>query len=88
MEEQLFVQWLEALFVPEIRKYGGRHVLLVDGHSSHVSLRAIEVCKNNNIMLMLLPSHSSHMLQPLDIGVYGHVKKQMARNIAAILSRL
>jgi hypothetical protein len=63
------------LFVPEIRKFGGKHVLILDGHSSHLSLSAIELCLNNNITMICLPAHSSHILQPLDVGVYGHVKK-------------
>ena len=26
--------------------------------------------------MLCLPAHSSHILQPLDVGVYGHVKKE------------
>jgi hypothetical protein len=51
------------------------HVLLLDGHSTHVTLKAIEICRNNNVSLMCLPAHSSHILQPLDVSVYCHVKK-------------
>jgi hypothetical protein len=75
IEEDQFIQWLQQLFVPEIRKFGGKHVLILDGHSSHLSLSAIELCLNNNITMICLPAHSSHILQPLDVGVYGHVKK-------------
>ncbi len=35
-------------------------------------------CIDNNIILFLLPPHSSHLLQPLDIGVFGPVKSAMA----------
>ena len=37
-------------------------MLIVDGHVSHVSTEFIQFC---------LPAHSTHLLQPLDIGVFG-----------------
>ena len=76
IEEDQFIQWLQQLFVPAIKPISGQHVLILDGHSSHLSLTAIEVCIENNITMLCLPAHSSHILQPLDVGVYGHVKKE------------
>jgi hypothetical protein len=76
MEEKQFVQWLEKLFISEIKKHPGCHILIIDGHSSHLSLQAIEICFNNNVKLLCIPAHSTHVLQPLDVGVYCHVKKQ------------
>jgi hypothetical protein len=75
MEKQQFFQWLERVFVPEIQKLpGNKHILLLDGHGSHITLQAVEICLLRNIVLICLPAHSSHM-QPLDVGVYCHVKK-------------
>jgi hypothetical protein len=74
------------LLVPEIRKFGGKHVLILDGHSSHLSLSAIELCLNNNITMICLPAHSSHILQTLDVGVYGHVKKYGEKYYSNIIS--
>jgi hypothetical protein len=76
MEGEQLIQWLKELFVPIIKRIGGQHVLIVDGHSSHLSLTAIEISIQNNITMACLPSHSSYILQPLDVGVYGHVKKE------------
>ena len=75
MENDQFLQWLEVLFIPEVKKYPGQHILLLDGHSTHVTLKVIEICQKNNVSLLCLPAHSSHILQPLDVGVYCHVKK-------------
>lgn len=49
-------------------------LLLLDNHSSHVSLDAIDYCKANNIVLLSFPPHCSHELQPLDKTVYGPFK--------------
>ena len=48
-----------------------RPVLLTqDGHSSHVS---VELIRLSDVHL-LLPSHTSHILQPLDVGVFKSFK--------------
>ena len=42
---------------------------------THVTYRVILICIKNNILLICLPAHLSHILQPLDVGVYCHVKR-------------
>jgi hypothetical protein len=39
----------------------------------------------NNILLMILPPHTSHLTQPLDVGVFGALKKQMAVEIEPLV---
>ena len=50
-------------------------MLICDGHDSHITGDFIEFCMDNNILLMILPPHSSHLTQPLDVGVFGALKK-------------
>ena len=45
-------------------------VLIHDGHASHVSVELNELARANNIHLLFLPAHTSHILQPLDLGVF------------------
>jgi len=40
----------------------------------------------NNIILMVLPPHSSHLNQPLDVGVFGPLKTHMASAIEPLIS--
>ena len=50
------------------------HILLIyDGRACHVSLDVIEWAKEK-IILFVLPPHTSHMLQPLDVGCFGPFK--------------
>ena len=52
-----------------------RPVLLIeDGHGSHITLDVIELARKNDMHLLCLPSHTSHILQPLDIGVFQSFK--------------
>ena len=45
-------------------------LLVLDGHGSHITIDVIEYARANDIYLLCLPSHTSHILQPLDIGVF------------------
>ncbi|KAI1002841.1 hypothetical protein K3495_g5365 [Podosphaera aphanis] len=54
----------------------------MDGHGSHTTTEFLRVCKQNNIELLFLPAHSSHVLQPLDLGVFAPLKSQYPRQIA------
>ena len=40
---------------------------------------------NNNIILAILPPHSSHLTQPLDVGVFGALKKHMAAELYPLI---
>jgi len=44
-------------------------MLICDGHDSHITGNFIEYCMYNNILLMILPPHSSHLTQSFDIDV-------------------
>ena len=52
-----------------------RAVLLVDGHTSHFSKELLAVLAEHNIAYLCMPSHSSHILQPLDRHFFAVVKK-------------
>lgn len=49
-------------------------LLILDNLKAHVSLKAVEKAKGNGIVLLTLPPHTSHRLQPLDVAVYGPFK--------------
>jgi len=49
-------------------------VLICDGFETHESLKIMEYCFENNILLCRIPSHTSHKFQPCDVGVFGPLK--------------
>lgn len=63
------------------KKVGGYRLLVLDGHESHHSYNFEEYCKENNILTLCMPAHSSHLLQPLDVGCFGPLKKAYSRQI-------
>ncbi|KAJ8932501.1 hypothetical protein NQ318_018499 [Aromia moschata] len=75
----LFLKWLQH-FNEYVRPSNDNHVLLLlDNHSSHISLPAITFCRNNGIHLLSIPPHSSHKLQALDVGFFGPLKNSYAQ---------
>lgn len=64
--------WLRKAFRRHTRlKVGkGYHLLILDGHSSHVNMEFISKCDELKIILLILPPHSTHQLQPLDCGFF------------------
>ena len=73
------LEWLKRVFKPTTRmKANGQYCLLVcDGHYSHISGSFIAHCLQNRIILMILPPHTSHLLQPLDVAIFGPLKKRL-----------
>ena len=69
---ELFLTWLQffAQSIPPSRPV----LLILDGHSSHVSIQAIECARSNGIHMLCLPAHTTHILQPLDVGVFKSFK--------------
>jgi len=81
------LDWLTRCFDPETRdKACGEYRLLIcDGHDSHITAEWIAHCIDNKILLMILPPHSSHLTQPLDVGVFGALKKHMAAELYPLI---
>ncbi|XP_058805227.1 uncharacterized protein LOC131672183 [Phymastichus coffea] len=49
-------------------------LLLLDNHSSHLSVEALDLAVENGVHILSFPPHCSHRLQPLDVSVFGPVK--------------
>ncbi|KAJ8366024.1 hypothetical protein SKAU_G00148550 [Synaphobranchus kaupii] len=77
MKEEEFLLFLRH-FVRHTRASSDSKVLLLlDNHTSHVSVVAIKFCQENGVVLLTFPPHCSHKLQPLDRSVFGPLKKKM-----------
>ena len=67
-------EWFSKSFIPQAvaRNTSGKPILLIyDGHGLHDTMKLVEMAHKNNIILFCLPPHTTHKLQPLDIGVFG-----------------
>ncbi|XP_060556927.1 uncharacterized protein LOC132717474 [Ruditapes philippinarum] len=72
----IFRTYLEEHFIKYLPGGTAEPVLLLlDGHKSHVSVDLVEWAKSQNIIIFVLPAHTSHILQPLDVAVFGPFQK-------------
>jgi hypothetical protein len=51
-----------------------RHWLILDGHGSHLTLEAINEIREFNLYMIIIPSHTLHAFQPLNISCFKHFK--------------
>lgn len=67
------------------RTKGTYRLLILDGHESHHSTEFELYCKQHNIITLCMPSHSSHLLQPLDVGCFGPLKQAYGRQVEDLM---
>jgi hypothetical protein len=80
------LKWLKHFDRATAKRTNSRYRLLIlDGHESHHSVKFEGYCKENNIITLCMPSHASHLLQPLDVGCFGPLKKAYGQEIEHLI---
>lgn len=73
METTVFKNYLQNSFLKTIGLE--RPVLVIyDGHATHLGADVINLAMENDITILKLPPHTSHILQPLDLCVFKSLK--------------
>ena len=78
MTKWLFESWISH-FIQCLRKGPGidlsnRHLLVLDGHNSHVTLEVVRIAMDLGLDIISLPSHMSHALQLWTWHVLHHLR--------------
>ena len=62
--QDLYLKWFKFFLanIPPTRPV----LLIEDGHASHLLLEVIQLARDNNVHILCLPAHTTHILQPLD----------------------
>ncbi|KAG6989149.1 hypothetical protein FocnCong_v021063 [Fusarium oxysporum f. sp. conglutinans] len=83
---QLGLDWLQHFDrSTKDRSVGSYRLLILDGHESHHSIEFERYCEENKIITLCMPAHASHLLQPLDVGCFGPLKKAYGREIERLM---
>lgn len=77
----LAMEWLTKVFQPKTYSNGRLRVLIVDGHDLHVTIEFIQFCMKNSIRLYCLPPHTTHLLQPLNVGLFGPLQQAYSKAV-------
>ena len=78
----IYEDYINRAIIPEILKIyeelpeeQRKAAIIVDGHTSHFSEELKAMLATHNIAYLCMPSHSSHILQPLDRFFFSVVKR-------------
>jgi hypothetical protein len=83
---QLGLDWLKHFDQSTKKESTGPYRLLIlDGHESHHSAEFMRYCEEKKIITLCMPAHASHLLQPLDVGCFGPLKKAYGREIERLI---
>jgi hypothetical protein len=82
MTGDLFLQWAHEIFFPALERVRAENktgsawaVLILDGFRGHTNTELLAEMEANGVHLVLLPPHSSHALQPLDLTTFAGLKR-------------
>jgi hypothetical protein len=72
-DQELGFLWIEKDFewLTKDKANGKSRLLILDGHNSHCTYNFCEFAQKHNIVIVCLPPHTTHALQPCDVGVFG-----------------
>jgi DDE superfamily endonuclease/Tc5 transposase DNA-binding domain len=86
-DDKLGLVWLQNVFEKHTahRTKGNYRLLILDGHGSHVTPEFDLFCKEHSIITLCMPPHSSHLLQPLDVGCFSVLKRSYGRQIEGLM---
>lgn len=84
---ELGLKWLSEVFEPNTapKVVGKYRLLILDGHGSHATPEFDQFCKEHSIITLCMPAHSSHLLQPLDVGCFSPLKRAYGTQIGNYL---
>lgn len=76
MTSDSFFKYISEHFLPWLieQKIPTPVVLFLDGHASHMSLQLSLFCREHGIILIALLPNATHLLQPMDVGVFKSLK--------------
>jgi len=78
MTSEDFLRYMEHFIKHTGAQAGTPTLLLLDNHSSHLSVDVIEKAIEHSITMLSFPPHCTHRMQPLDVSVFGPFKTMYA----------
>lgn len=81
MTSELFVKTIQHFIKYSYSSKDNPSLLIYDNHESHINIEVFELAKANGVHIITLPPHSSHRMQPLDVGLFGPLQKYYSSTV-------
>ena len=86
---ELFNEWLVSKFKPYVQSRRKEYnipdsqvgMIMLDGCSAHLTETFFSICEELNLQVFILPAHSSHETQPLDLVLFHSHKSKMRETL-------
>ncbi|TKA63056.1 hypothetical protein B0A49_08854 [Cryomyces minteri] len=79
---ELALVWFQGWEEQTRDRVGDRwRMLLMDNHGSHIDWKFIKHAVDHKVVLVALPAHSTHLLQPLDVGLFSPLQQSYGRMV-------
>jgi hypothetical protein len=65
-----------------------RRLLIIDNYNNYLNMRFINYADQNRILLIFLSPHSTHRLQPLNIGLFGSLTQYYIQEIDRFMTEI
>ena len=78
MDDTVFQKWFTTVFIKHLNENNIQRpvVSMYDGHESHSMYQTVISAVENGVIIIALLPHTSHALQPLDVGLFKPLKTQ------------
>jgi len=88
IDNETALKWLRKVFIPLTRpaRPSQKRLLIIDGHGSHITVDYMWEAYSNNIHIIYLPAHTSHVLQPLDLSCFSALKRAYRTRLERLLA--
>jgi len=87
MDSITFQEYLQHM-VEKVKYIQSGDGILLDGHSSHFSLETLKYCQEHNLHLIRMPSHCTHVLQPMDVSLFNIFKGKLLARYTHLYGRV
>ena len=75
MDRDLFITWCERIVLAGTSR-SRCQLLIFDNHASHICVKLLGMAWQANMVLLAMPSKTTHLLQPLDRNVFSSLAAQ------------
>lgn len=82
MTGDLFFKWMRHFVAFVNASLANKVLLILDGHSSHKNLDALEFAKANGVVMLCFPPHCTHRMQPTDLSFFGPLQAYYDREMS------
>ncbi len=82
------LEWLQQVYLPETQPENPQQwrLLILDRHATHTSVEFMYTAWKNRVQILYLLTHTSHITQPLNVGIFSPLKNYFHQEIRSFAS--